>query len=108
MEVPTPPYQHPALRPTEPVKRSGSKVQTDSYTSDKKQIINWLTGVVGAALLAGVGWTGTHVLSAESVNTEQSLRIKGLEERAAEDRTVIRDQLKEHSEKLDRLLERSK
>ncbi len=82
------------------------KPGTDTYTRDKRQIINWATGVVGAALIAGVGWAGTHVLAAESVSSQHELRIKSLEERADEDRALSRGQFNQISEKLDRIMER--
>jgi hypothetical protein len=96
MEIPTPPGAHRALRTTE------------SWSKDKKQIFTWITGVLASAAVAGVGWAGTHILATESVNAQQDIRIRAVEDRAQEDRNVIREQLREQSDKLDRIMERIK
>lgn len=103
MEVPTPPNAHPALRPTEPYAKP-----TERYAKDKRAVIQWATGVIATAAIAGVGWVSTHVLAAESVNNQQEIRIKAVEERAAEDRASIERKLDKQSEKLDRIMERIK
>lgn len=103
MEVPTPPNAHPALRPTEPYSRP-----TERYAKDKRAFVTWATGVLAAACVAGIGWVGTHVLAAESVNEKQAIQIEALDKRAEEDRAIIREQQKETSSKLDRIMERLK
>ncbi len=96
MEVETPSALMRAIKPNPP---------SDSWRKDKRRAVSWATGVLAAACVAGVCWTGTHVISAENVNDRQTIQIKALEERAQEDRSAIRESQKETSNKLDRIME---
>lgn len=98
----------PSYRHDQPGEITGIREAVKEQKKRIGVIMTWVGGVVASLLVAGLCWAGGAINAAEKINDVQDSRLKILEERANEDRAYIRDQFNKQSDKLDRLVERSK
>lgn len=63
---------------------------TDSYTKDKRQVVGWVATSLGAAAIAGVGWSTGKLYGHDSDIKTLQVRQDIHEKRAEEDRSEMK------------------